>query len=609
MALWRCKICGYIYEERTGDQTAGIPPGTLFSSLPLSWRCPVCKADKSAFEEIKDTGPVFTSLPTVSEVIIENLVQFGITEYFGVPGTSSLGIIDAIRKNEKARFFLFRHEENAAMAASAYNKLTGKIAACVTIAGPGATNLTTGLYDAKEDRASVLSINGQVEMQYSGPGGFQEIDQDAFFRPVTVFNNTIYDEKMAVKIITMAVLHAIVRKGVAQVSVPNDIQKLKIDPESIEGQGVIPSLVVRPGEEIIQKAIDLINISKSPVIIAGWGAHSYPGLVETFAERIDAPVLSTFRAKGIFPDDHPLYAGILGTVGSSGARAMVEEADLLITLGVGFSKMTRVPENIRILQVDYDPIRLGRGRDNLPVYGDVGEVLSGLLSKLPERSEFSGTSDSPGSFSTTRPDKSLAKEWVRAVKDPWDEIRKEEAADTSLPIRPPYIMEVLSRVIPSDAIISIDVGENGWWFGRNFRMNGQKFIMSGYLATMGFGFPGAIAAKIASPDKPVFCITGDGGFAMAMGDFVTTLKYDLPMVIIVLNNHELGMIRVEQQVEKYPNFATELFNPDFALYAKACGGEGIRVENPLELEQAVKWAMDQHRPVIVDVITDPRRFP
>ena len=186
------------------------------------------------------------SLPTVSEVIIENLVQSGITEYFGVPGTSSLGIIDAIRKNEKARFFLFRHEENAAMAASAYNKLTGKIAACVTIAGPGATNLATGLYDAKEDRASVLSINGQVEMQYSGPGGFQEIDQDAFFRPVTVFNNTIYDEKMAVKIITMAVLHAIVRKGVAQVSVPNDIQKLEIDPESIEGQGVIPSLVVRP---------------------------------------------------------------------------------------------------------------------------------------------------------------------------------------------------------------------------------------------------------------------------------------------------------------------------------------------------------------------------
>ncbi|MDD3574224.1 MAG: thiamine pyrophosphate-binding protein [Methanospirillum sp.] len=591
MTLWKCKICSYIYDEKKGDPSTDIPPDTPFSSLPDSWRCPVCKADKTLFEEIRDTGPGTSTLQTVSEVLITNLVHFGITEYFGVPGTSSLGIIDAIRKNDKAKFTLFRHEENAAMAASAYNKLTGKIAACVTIAGPGATNLATGLYDAKEDRASVLSINGQVEMQYAGPGGFQEIDQDAFFRPVTVFNNTIYDEKMVVKILTMAILHAIVRKGVAQISIPNDIQKLEIDPEKIEGQGVIPSLMVRPDSGTIQKAIDLISTSSSPVILAGWGAYSYSDLVESFAERIDAPVLSTFRAKGIFPDDHPMYAGILGTVGSFGARTMVEQTDLLITLGVGFSKMTGVPENIRILQIDYDPLRLGKGKDTLPLYGDIGEVLSEILSKIPQ----SGHSN--------------AKKRVNTVKAPWEKIRKEEAEDLSIPIRPPYIMEVLSKTIPSDAIISIDVGENGWWFGRNFRMNGQKFIMSGYLATMGFGFPGAIAGKIAYPEKPVFCITGDGGFAMAMGDFITAVKYNLPMIIIILNNHELGMIRVEQQVEKYPNFATKLLNPDFALYAKACGGEGIRVMKPEELEPAVNQAMNLKCPVIIDVMTDPRRFP
>jgi len=164
MAVWKCNICGYLYDEKTGDPTSFIPPGTPFASIPDTWRCPICHADKTVFEQVSEASPENTSFPTVSEAIIDNLVHFGITEYFGVPGTSSLGIIDAIRKHERANFTLFRHEENAAMAASAYNKFTGKVAACVTIAGPGATNLATGLYDAKEDRASVLSINGQVEM-------------------------------------------------------------------------------------------------------------------------------------------------------------------------------------------------------------------------------------------------------------------------------------------------------------------------------------------------------------------------------------------------------------------------------------------------------------
>ena len=160
---------------------------------------------------------------------------------------------------------------------------------------------------------------------------------------------------------------------------------------------------------------------------------------------------------------------------------MIDNADLLITLGVGFSKMNRVPEHIRILQIDYDPLRLGKGKDTLPVYGDVGEVILELLSKLPTSSH------------------THAQEKVSAVKKPWEEVRRKEAEDLSVPIRPPFIMDVLSRVIPPDAIMSIDVGENGWWFGRNFRTRGQKFVMSGYLATMGFGFPGAIAGTIAYP--------------------------------------------------------------------------------------------------------------
>jgi len=169
-------------------------------------------------------------------------------------------------------------------------------------------------------------------------------------------------------------------------------------------------------------------------------------------------------------------------------------------------------------------------------------------------------------------------------------------------------MSVLSDVLPDDAIISIDVGENGWWFGRNFRMKHQRFVMSGYLGTMGFGFPGALAAKLAFPHNTVVCITGDGGFSMAMADFVTAVKYDLPMVVIVLNNKQLGMIQVEQKIEGYPNFGTDLLNPDFARYAEICGGVGLNVSQPAELEKTVQQALTQQKPVLINVATDAKRF-
>ncbi|HVP25757.1 MAG TPA: thiamine pyrophosphate-dependent enzyme, partial [Methanomicrobiales archaeon] len=197
---------------------------------------------------------------------------------------------------------------------------------------------------------------------------------------------------------------------------------------------------------------------------------------------------------------------------------------------------------------------------------------------------------------------------IAALKGKIRERLEAEADPRAVPLRPPYIMKVLSETVPEDAVISIDVGENGWWFGRNFRMKRQRFVMSGYLASMGFGLPGAIAAKLAHPEKKVFCITGDGGFAMAMAELVTAVKYHLPMVVVVMNNRELGMIRVEQQQEHYPNFGTDLLNPDFAAYGEACGGRGIRVTRPAELEPAIRKAMDLDTAVVVDVETDVRRF-
>lgn len=527
---------------------------------------------------------------TVSEVIISELEKWGIKFVFGIPGGSSLGLVDALRRNKNIEYIVVRHEENAAMAASAYNKLTGKIAACLTIAGPGATNLATGLYDAKEDRASVLSINGQVATQYLGPGGFQEIDQDAFFRPIAVYNNTIYDKTMAVKILTMALKRAILERGVAQISIPNDIQKEVLDAEYCTRETCITNFNIMPEEKEINKAAKLVNKARKPVIIAGWGAFEASKTVLKIAQKIKAPIVTTFRAKGIIPEDNKWVIGVLGDLGSPSARSLVNNADLLIAFGVGFSKNTNVPKDKPMIQVDIDPLKLGKNPFKIALWGNCNLVLPKLLDTLK-----------------TRNDTTILQEMAN-MKKKWFEQLEKEANAKAVPLRPPYIMKVLSENIPEDAIISIDVGENGWWFGRNFRIKKQRFIMSGYLATMGFGFPGAIAAKLAYPDKTVICIMGDGGFSMAMADFVTAVKYNLPMIVVILNNKKLAMIGVEQRMERYEEYGIDLTNPNFAVYAEICGGLGIKVSRPEELKKAVERGIKSDKSVIVDIDTDPKRF-
>jgi pyruvate oxidase len=527
---------------------------------------------------------------SVADVILSELERWGITLFFGIPGTSSLGLVEAIRRNAKFRYIVVRHEENAAMAASAYQKLTGRMAACLTIAGPGASNLATGLYDAKEDRASVLSINGQVTGQYIGDGSFQEIDQDAFFRPITVYNNTIYDKTQTLKILTQALRHAIVQRGVAQISVPNDVQKVPLDGAICEKESCLTDFAIQPAEKDLRRAVAEIDAAKKPVILAGWGAFEEGLVVRQLAEKIKAPIITTYRAKGILPEDDPWVLGILGNVGPASTRTMVNDADLIITLGVGFSKQTHVPTNKPMVQVEIDPLKIGKIPFRVALWGNCTLVIPQLLEAVREKPN-------------TGVEKQLAE-----MKKKWTAKLQQEADAKAVPLRSPYILKVLSDLLPDDAVIALDIGECAWWFGRNFQMRHQRFVMSGYLGTMGFGLPAALAAKLAYPEKTVVCITGDGGFSMAMAELVTAVKYDLPMVVVVLNNHQLAMIQVEQKAEGYPNYGTDLLNPDFSAYAKACGCVGMRVTRPEELPKAVTQALKEKTVVLIDVETDPKRF-
>ena len=253
--------------------------------------------------------------------------------------------------------------------------------------------------------------------------------------------------------------------------------------------------------------------------------------------------------------------------------------------------MTHLPEK-RVVQIDIDPMMIGRKYPvEVGLYGNSAEIVPQLLDLIQENKKDDYLQE------------------IRKLKKEWLELLGEEADATLTPIRPQYIIKVLNEKIDDDAIVCLDTGENGWWFGRNFWMKKtQKMIMSGYLGTMGFGLPAALTAQLIYPDRQVICITGDGGFSMVMGDFTTAVSNELPVKIFLFNNHQLGMIMQEQMVEKYPNWKTELHNPDFAAYAEDCGGVGIRVKTPQELPETVDRVLSMDKPVIVDIETDPRRF-
>ena len=584
MARYRCTVCNYIYDEAR--------EGKKFSDLPKEWVCPICGAPKSSFVLLAEQVEEKKAEHTVSEVLINQIAEWGVQYVFGIPGTSTLGVVDAIRKtNGKVKYIQVRHEQTAAFMASAYGKLTGHIAACLGISGPGATNLATGLYDAKLDHAPVLALTGLVGRQLIGPGSTQEIDQYAFFEPICVFNKILMSEDQTTTLATLAIKHALLDQGVSHIGIPNDVQKLPYEADILPFEGRMPNLAYGQEELLIEKAAKVIDQAVRPVILAGFGARGQGNKLLRLASKISAPIITTFRAKGVVDEHEPLDVGCHGDIGSTAAAELMGKADLLIAVGSSFSDLTHIPQK-KTVQIDINPLMIAR---RYPVEVGLLGNSAVLIPKLTERVHEKKNSDY------------LAE--IARLKQGWLNQLEEEANPNMKPIRPPYIIKVLNDKLADDAVISLDVGENCWWFGRNFRMRkSQKMVMSGTLATMGFGLPGALAAALAYPDRQIACLTGDGGLTMVLGDFLTALKYQLPVKVFVMNNKRLAMIMQEQKVEGYESWQTDLFDYSFADFAEHSGGLGIRVTEPSELEAAVDRALPANKPTIVDIETDPRRF-
>ncbi len=589
MARYRCTVCNWVYDDAKEK--------VKFSELPKEWVCPICGAPKSAFvllseEAATEPQPEKTTEHTVSDILINQISAWGIKYVFGIPGTSTLGIVDAIRKTQsKVQYIQVRHEETAAFMASAYGKLTGHIAAVLGISGPGATNLATGLYDAQLDHAPVLALTGMVPRKRIGQGAVQEIDQQAFFEPLTVYNKTLMAPEQTTSLATLAIKYALLDQGVAHIGIPNDVQKMPYEAEIQPFEGRMPNLAYGQEEWVIEKAAKVIDQATRPVILAGFGARGQGNKLLALAAKIGAPIISTFRAKGIVDETEALYVGSHGGIGSTAAGELMNKADLLVAIGTSFSDLSQIPKK-RTVQIDINPLMIAR---RYPVEVGLLGNSAVLIPKLTEK--------------VTQKDNKPYLYEISKLKEAWQKQIEKEADPNAKPIRAPYIMKVLTEKVAADAIISLDVGENCWWFGRNFLMKKtQRMIMSGTLATMGFGLPGALAAALEYPNRQVVCITGDGGLTMVLGDFLTALKYNLAVKVFVINNKQLGMIMQEQKIEGYERWQTELHDYSFSDFAEHSGGLGIKVTEPSELPDAVDRALKSDKPTIVDIDTDPKRF-
>ena len=578
----RCPWHGYDFELKTGKG----------------------RGNEHAVEALKvreENGRVEIALPrpkrsnwTVSHVIAETLVEWGVDAVFGMLGHSNLGMAEALRIQEgrgKLRFFGIRHEGAAAFACSGYAKVTGRPAACLSIAGPGATNLLTGLWDAKVDRAPVVALTGQVQTQVLGPGAFQDIDLASAFEAVARFSQAVLPGSDPAELASLAMKNALVERDVAHLILPDEVQVLdagKAGPGRAEGR--LSPTAITPPRRSLDLAIARIARARRPLIIAGYGARDGMAEVTALAEALNCPVITTFKGKGLISDRHPLGGGVLGRSGTPVASWFMNESDLLIVFGASFSQHTGIDARKPTIQVDFDRMALGKfhGVDE-PIWGDIGVTAALLRDGLPPAT----------ACGDQRPE--LAERW-RAWRDEKD---SRAAKEGGRGLNSAILFQRLAEIVPADAIISVDVGNNTYSFGRYFECQAQSVLMSGYLGSIGFGFPAAMGAWAANTGRKVLSISGDGGFGQYLAEFTTAVKYGMDITHVLLNNGELGKISKEQRDGEWKVWQTSLHNPSFADYATLCGGLGIRVDRAEQLTEAFKTALASDGPALVEVMTDP----
>jgi len=545
---------------------------------------------------------------TGAEILIECLKEQGVDTVFGYPGGAILNVYDALYKHQKDLFHLLTsHEQGAAHAADGYARATGKVGVCLATSGPGATNLVTGIATAYMDSSPIVAITCNVAAPLLGKDSFQEVDITGITIPITKHNYIVKDINRLADTIRQAFLIAKRgRPGPVLIDIPKDITAAKANYEKVESihSSEIPKHLSSSAEQLrainvneenlilvdegeIQQGLALIKASKRPFILVGGGVISSGASEEliAFADKIDAPVTDSLMGKGAFPGTHKRYTGMLGMHGTKASNLGVSDCDLLIVIGARFSDRVignadKFAEEAKILQIDIDPAEMDKNISiDVGIVGDVKAVLARLLQELKPQSH---------------------EQWMGEIQGYMENypLRYDKSK-----LCGPYIVEEVYRQTKGDAIITTEVGQHQMWAAGFYKYTRPRtFLSSGGLGTMGFGLGASIGAKVGCPDQRVINIAGDGCFRMNMNEIATAVRYQIPIIQIVVNNHVLGMVKQWQNLFYEKRYSATIIQDkvDFVKIAEAMGAVGIRATTPDEFREALALALTLEQPVVVD---------
>lgn len=526
---------------------------------------------------------------TVADVVVATLGKSGVRRVFGVPGDSLNGFTDALRRNGEVAWQHVRHEEAAAFAAAGEAAVTGELAVCVGSCGPGNLHLINGLFDANRSGVPVLAIAAQIPREEIGGSYFQETRPEELFRQCSVYSELVSVPEQLPRTLAMAMRAALERRGVAVVVVPGEIFLAQAERGAKALEIRASQSVIRPADEPLAAAADVLNGAKAVTILAGAGCAGAHDQLIALAEALKAPVVHAFRGKEFVEYDNPYDVGMTGLIGwSSGYRAM-EHCDALLMLGTDFPYRPFYPEDVPVVQVDVRGENIGRRVPvDVALVGTVDATIDALLPLIKSKTD------------SDHLDRMTAHH--RRARSRMDALAEQGRKES--PLHPQYVAATINRLASEDAVFTADVGTPCIWAARYVKMNGRRRLIGSFNhGSMANALPHAIGAQAAYPDRQVISLSGDGGLAMLLGELLTLRQQRLPVKVVVFNNGALSFVELEMKAAGIVTYATDLDDPDFAGIAKATGLYGARVETADQLEPALRAAFEHDGPAVVDVLT------
>lgn len=529
---------------------------------------------------------------TVAELVVETLRRAGVGRIYGVPGDSLNGITEALRARGTIAWVHVRHEESAAFAAAGEAHLTGKLAVCAGSCGPGNTHLINGLYDANRSRLPVLAIAAHIPSGEIGTSYFQETHPERLFQECSEYCELVSSPNQLPRTLEIAIRTAVGRRGVGVVIIPGDVALLKAENVGVmaDTRALLPvSAVVQPPDAELDALAKLLSASNRVTLLCGRGCAGAHDKLMQLAEVLKSPIVHALGGKEAVEWDNPFDVGMTGLIGfASGYRAMLG-CDTLLMLGTDFPYRQFYPTDARIAQVDLRPENLGRRcKIELGLVGDVSATIEALLPKLPERRDRSHLDDNLAHY--------------KKAREGLDDLAVGKPGRK--PIHPQYLTRTIDMLAAEDAVFTCDVGTPTIWAARYLTMNGRRSLIGSFAhGSMANALPQAIGAQASFPGRQVISLSGDGGFAMLMGDFLTLVQGRLPVKVVIYNNSTLGFVQMEMQAAGQLDWGVDLVNPDFAAMARALGIHAARVEDPKDLSDAAAEMLRQPGPALLDVVT------